>query len=190
MPLHQAVMMNFQRGENVMKRYIRPIVDESSIYDAKYIIEIVFNYEPDVSNVAASSRVNHPKNVKKRDRLSDEQLKIFNDLVDSMIAPLIKRRFRINKEYQSKKGYSYYVDFNPVNREGVLFDESVRILFRASDHDIKHGEEGFVNEDLVLKSFTLFGEIYTDPFSLQRKVIDICEHLMDGDFMYVVNVDT
>lgn len=173
-----------------MKRYIHIIENENDVYNSKYLIEIVFNYEVDTDKVAASERVKHPMNIKKRDRLSDDQLKIFNDLVDSMIAPLVKRNFKINKEYQSKRGYSYYVDFNPVNREGDPFEESVRILFRASDHDIKHGEEGFVNEDLILKSFTLFGQTYTDPFSLQRKIIDICEHLMDGDFMYVVNTHT
>ena len=173
-----------------MKRYIKPFDDESKMYDAKYLIEIVFNYEPNYEDVAASARVSHPKSIKKSKRLTDAQLRTFNDLVDSMIGPLIKRKFIIKNEYQSKRSYAYYVDFYPVDRQGVKFNDTVRILFRASDHDLVHGEEGFVAEDLILKSFTLLGETYTDPFALQRKVIDICEHLMDGDFMYVATVDT
>lgn len=172
-----------------MKRYIRPIDDEATMYAAKYIIEVVFNYGANSSEVAASNRVKQPNHIKRQYRLSDSQLQTYNDLVDSMIGPLLKRKFIINGEWQSKKSYAYYIDFYPVDRDGNKFPDHVRMIFRASDHDIVHGEEGLVAEDLVLKSFTLMGETYKDPFSLQRKIIDICEHLMDGDFMYVVNID-
>ncbi len=192
LPSQQASekIFKFLEGETTMKRYIRLFDNESNMYDAKYVIEIVFNYGPKYEDVAASARVMHPKNIRKIDRLTDAQLRNFNDLVDSMIGPLVKRNFIIKDEYQSKKSYAYYVDFYPVDREGCKFKDEVRIIFRASDHDLVHGEEGLVAEDLILKSFTLMGKTYTDPFALQRKVIDICEHLMDGDFMYVVNVDT
>lgn len=171
-----------------MKKLIKS--DDSSIYDAKYLIEITFNYDFNTSNIAASERVKHPLNIKKKFKMSDSQLQTYNDLIDSMIAPLIKRKFIINNEYQSKRSYTYYIDFYPVDREGNRYDESVRLLFRAADNVIQHGEEGQLSEDLVLKSFLLFGEEYKDLFALQRKVIDICEHLMDGDFMYVVNIQT
>jgi len=164
--------------------------EDSRMNDAKYLIEIVFNYDYKSDDVAASERVKHPLNINKKFKMSDSQLQTYNDLVDSMIAPLIKRKFIINSEYQSKRSYAYYIDFYPIDREGNRYDESVRLLFRASDHAIQHGEEGQLSEDLVLKSFLLFGEEYKDPFALQRKVIDICEHLMDGDFMYVVNIQT
>lgn len=164
--------------------------EDSKMRDAKYLIEIVFNYDYKFDDIAASERVKHPTSVKKKFRMSDSQLQTYNDLVDSMIAPLIKRNFIINKEYQSKRSYAYYIDFYPVDREGNRHDESVRLLFRAAEHQMKHGEEGPVSEDLILKSFMLLGEEYKDPFALQRKVIDICEHLMDGDFMYVVNLET
>lgn len=173
-----------------MKRYIRLFDDESKMYDAKYIIDIIFNYGPREESIAAANRVKQPKIINDRNRLTQSQLNTYNDLVDSMLGPLIERKFIINKEWQSTRSYAYYVDFYPVDRQGKRFAESVRIMFRAAEHDITHGDEGFVSSSLILKSFTLMGETYQDPFALQRKVIDICEHLMDGDFMYVATVDT
>lgn len=173
-----------------MKRYIQKFDDESNLFDTEYFIDIVFNYGPRNSTIAASDRVKQPKIISDTNRLSQSQLNTYNDLVDSMLGPLVKRKFIINREWQSTRSYAYYVDFYPVDRQGNRFDNLVRIIFRAAEHDITHGEEGLVDEDLILKSFTLMGETYKDPFDLQRKVIDICEHLMDGDFMYVASVNT
>lgn len=166
-----------------MKRYIQSSVE------INHIIEVILNFEPK-SIIESSDKVEHPDSISKKHRLTDDQLRNFNDLVESMTAPLYARKFVINNECQSKKSYTYYIDFTPVDRDGNVFDDQFRMLFRASDHNIKHGSEGHVAEGMILKSFTLLGKKYTNPFLLQRKISDICNHLMDEDFLYAVTLDT
>ena len=48
-----------------MKRYIRPVDDDSAMYNAKYMIEIVFNYGLKDENIAASDRVKQSISIKK-----------------------------------------------------------------------------------------------------------------------------
>ena len=166
-----------------MKRYIRKS-------NPVYIILIDINTEVVQSNVAAANYVNHPKSVKRSIRMSDQELKFYNDFIDEMRTPILSRNFIILKEYQSKKSYAYYIDFFPIDHQGNRFQEAVRILFRVADHDTAYREDDRVSEELIIKSFTLNGVTYASPYQLRKKISDICDHLQDGDFDYVSNLRT
>lgn len=172
--------MNKSRGEIIMK-----IFAKNSSYVSDYFIEITINTDVEHTNIAASELVKHPKSIKKSARFTDEELRFYNDFIDSMRAPIIHRKFRIKNEYQSKRSYAYYIDFYPRDRNGKEFGELVEIIFRVAEHNIKHGDVDDTSETLIIKSFTLDGVTYPTPYDLQKKIIEICEHLQDGDFGYV-----
>ena len=165
-----------------MKRYIKT---HSYAKEPKYIIEIIINTEVSESEVAASEKIKHPLSVKKKNRLSDDELRLYNDFIDSMRTPIISRNFIIIREYQSKKSYAYYIDFDPVDKQGQPFNGPVRIQFRFAEHNQKHGKAENTSSDLIIKSFTFNDITYDSYYPIFKKVIDICNHLQEGDFEYV-----
>ena len=93
-----------------MKRYIQPL---------KTWIEIVVYVDPSLPQDIAAVNLNHPHS---KFKLTDSELRVYADFVESMISPIQAHEFKITESYQSKKSYAYYVKFYPVDKEGEILD--------------------------------------------------------------------
>ena len=165
----------------------------------KYVIDVVLYLDSELesmSHLAASSRISHPKNVKKKLLLDSQQFAEYSDLVESVVSIIAHFNFDIVDEKQSKKSYSYYVDFFPTDENGDRWDESVRIRFRISNH----ANEGVDNQDIPFmlahrfekgesmiytKSFSVGSVDYPTRWSVMQAVKHICTELKMGNYSSV-----
>ena len=152
-----------------MKRYIN---------NKKRWIEIVVYIDPSLPQEIAAVELHHPSS---KFKLTDEELQIYEDFVESMISPMQARGFKIIKEYQSNKSYAYYIDFYPVDKQGNLLDE-IHVVFRIADHDLSHGRQGAVSSERFIKSFTINNLSYDKMLPFIKRIGIICDHLQEGDY--------
>lgn len=169
----------------------------------RYVIEVtLLVYPKDVVDFAASERVHHPSNVKKRYLFSDQQLADFNDLVDSVCSVIDHFGFDIVDEGQSKKSYSYYVSFFPTDQYGNRWDDTVEIKFRLANH-LNYGSTNQISDRfnkgksienysaeqpmVYVKSFLLGSKQYPGQFAIMQAVKKICINLKAGDYSVLDN---
>lgn len=169
----------------------------------KHTIEITLFVDPeDIADVATSSRVRHPQSVKKRYLYSDQQLADFNDLVDSVYSVIDHFDFDIVDEGQSKKSYSYYIDFFPTDQNSDRWDDSIQIKFRLSNHSNRGADNKSSNTSnrgqnkgrdesdkpmIYVKSFMLGSKQYPGQFAIMQAVKKICISLKAGDYTVLDN---
>ncbi len=149
-----------------MKRRIKP----------KRWIEIVLYINPSLPQDMAAVELHHPSS---RFKLTDEELLIYSDFVESMISPIYAHGFKIVKDYQSNKSYSYYIDFYPVDKKGNLLDK-VHIIFRLSEHVDK--SKFHSSSRIFIKSFVINDISYDKMLPFQDRINYICDRLAEGDY--------
>ena len=158
----------------IMKRYIKTP-----------ILHIVVELTEDNSNVAASTNfveMKHPS-VKRRYKQSDEWLKHVNDLARSIIGSMQGRHFKINRVWTSKKSYTYYIRFQPADKNGDLWRQELELQIELRDHTSStHLDIGEVNSDLLVRAFYLEGKSYRDMYALMQTIWKILDDLQKGDF--------
>lgn len=144
-----------------------------------HTIDIVVEFNQCWDDIAASA-VEHPKNVKKKYLWSDDELTAYNDLIETIIGIIRSHKFEILQSYQSKRSYSYYIDFLPTSG-----DEVIEIRFRIADHARRElSDEGIVTTDNapIIKSFTLGSKKYPNMIDIYKAVKHICDDLAKGDY--------
>lgn len=162
-----------------MKRYVQPL---------KTWIEIVVYVDPSLPQDIAAVNLNHPHS---KFKLTDSELQVYSDFVESMISPIQAHEFKITESYQSKKSYAYYVKFYPVDKEGKILDQ-VNVIFRLAEHrskTIDHSSNSSSNKSRrFIKSFVINDLVYTDPLAFQNRVDYLCDRLQEGDYSELVMV--
>ena len=147
-----------------MKKLIRrmPVV--------KKYIDIIVNiddYKND-SSIAANSfkqaRTFQPS-VKKKFKISDEALNMYTDFLNCILEVIVRNGLKISKQYQSKKGYTYYIQ---VDHIGLV--DGIDIKVRYMHSDIKALERMEIIRDLRLGKFDVLVGI-----NLLREGLDIPE---------------
>lgn len=114
---------------------------------------------------------------------SDEWLKNLNDLVRSIIGSLQGRGFHILKAKPSKKSYTYYIVFQPVDKNGDLWDTELSLQLELRDHvSSTHSDKGSITKDLIVKTYYLEDKSYKGMLALLRELWRIFDRLQDGDF--------
>ena len=73
--------------------------------------------QPD--NLAATTQyIEHPKNIKKKRRISDKHLEYLNDIIATFEANIQVVGFPIIDKHPGGDSYSYYITFTPVTESG------------------------------------------------------------------------
>lgn len=164
-----------------MKRFIKA--------DSIPTLHIIIQLDP-TSDIAASvdfKEMTHP-NVKQKFKKSDEWLKQVNDLARSIYGSMIARKFEILKAEPSKKSYTYYIMFQPADKEGNLWDDTLALQIELRDHiSDSHTDLGQVTQDLFVKTYYLNDKKYENMMSLFREVRNILTDLQKGDFSSFMN---
>lgn len=162
-----------------MKRFIRIPV-----------LHIYIDLTEKTANVAASTEfveMHHPS-IKRKYKKSDEWLKHVNDLARSIIGSMQGRKFKINKVWTSKKSYTYYIRFQPADKNGDLWRQELELQIELRDHiSSTHLDIGEVNSDLLVKAFYLEGKSYRDMYTLMQTIWRILDDLQKGDFSSFLN---
>ena len=143
-------------------------------------IEVVINIDciENIGDSIAASIIEHPKNIKKRKRLSEIKLGILNDIVEGVIGCIKSYNFPILQCYQSKRSYSYYVTFQPVDDEGNT-SAPIPIKFRMSDHcrrDIENADP----QDVIILSVKMGDYIFENRIEFQIDFSRMCKGLAEG----------
>ena len=136
--------------------------------------------DADVQVVASDEfqELKHP-NIKKSKKKSDWWLKQVNDIVGSIKG----RKFKILKAYPSKKSYTYYIQFQPTDREGNLWDQELELQIELRDHTSEtHLDLGQVGENFFVKAYYLEDELVEGPYKLMQKIWKILDECREGNF--------
>ena len=134
--------------------------------------------------VAADSdfeEMKHPS-VKRKYQKSDEWLKEINDLARSIYATMKGKKFNIIRAWPSKKSYTYYIRFQPADKNGDLWDCELQLQIELRDHlSETHADVGEVTDDLVVRSFFIEDTQYRSMFDVYNEVRKLLVQLQDGD---------
>lgn len=149
----------------------------------KYVIDICGYLSPDSQALNASVEMQHPKSINKIYRLTDTELDIWRSVVESVVNELDIRNFEIIRQWQSRRSYSYYIDFYPVTSDGTKLD-LVQIRFRLSDHGKGvHKVEHTRDRKLMFRDFTINDfTCPANPLNLKNLIGQMCDDLMKGDY--------
>ena len=156
------------------------------IHNTMPTLYIVIDLTTSTVNVAAAEddfvELKHPS-IKRKFRRSNEWLKHVNDLARSIIGSMRGRKFKIVKAYPSKKSYTYYIRFQPADKQGDLWDSELQLQIELRDHvSDTHTDIGEVTPELFVKTCYLNGKKERDMMSLMRDIFKILDDLEDGDF--------
>lgn len=153
-----------------MKRYIKNCT--------RIEVEIQLDYE---RSPVAAGLMSHPKNIRKQNKLSEIKLAILDDIVTSTVSVIQSFGFQITRHRQSKKSYTYYIQFIPITDDGQPL-LPVEVLFRISgDHSSNTLKDNMTYSSVIVKSVLIGDKEYNDPSSVILAIQDICNHLKEGD---------
>lgn len=153
-----------------MKRYKHDVIKFTVLINLDYVLETI-----------AANEVNHPLNVRKKNKLNETKLAILNDIVDTALSAIRSAGFEITKKYQSKKSYTYYIWFQPISQYGEKLTP-VEVEFRISgDHNSKTLEDNETYSKVIVKSIIIGPEEYDNPAQVLQAFDDMCEGLKHGD---------
>lgn len=117
-----------------MKRLIK-----NNIVELTITIEILSIYTGDsVSASTAKLIVTHPDNIKKKYRLTDNQIAAIQSIVDSVIATIEGAEFDVINPYQGDS-YFCYIPFRPINEHVNI--AGIIIKFAIIDHTKGHAPQ-------------------------------------------------
>lgn len=150
---------------------------------APKIPTLTFDIEVDVeyTQVAADTLVSHPISISKKKKLKDVYVSILNEVSMSVLNTVVKNGFKIVRQGQSKKSYTFYLEYYPTNNENVVYT-SFAVIFRISDHDLTYDELDMIQSgNVVIKSFNLGKYKFKNYERVFPVVEDICNALKQGD---------
>lgn len=155
-------------------------------------IDIVIHFYDEEYDIAANMYIHHPS-IKKRYKISQAQLDELDEFIGNVLSMIVNFRFNVVSHGQASKGYSYYIDFYPVDENGNQL-ELWQIRFRISDHRQKIGRYNRVNRiddittiseksHVLIKSFEIgeghrFGTLESAMTEMKR----ICMNLQKGQY--------
>lgn len=126
--------------------------------------------------------------IKRKLKRSDEWLKQVNDLAKSLYSSMVSRGFEVTRAEPSKRSYTYYIRFQPCDRNGDLWDQTLELQIELRDHVSKtHDDIGQLSKDLFVKAFYLEDAQYKNMWELFRQLRHILDDLQDGDFSSFAN---
>lgn len=143
-----------------------------------HIIEIDIILDYNTSGIAASLIV-HPTNISRRRKLDDLRLQILNNIAMSAITTIQGQDFTITKTYQSKKSYSYYIQFQVTTISGETIETG--ILFRISNHKMKGIETPLDSGTVIIREFVVKGKHYDNSVAIIQTIGTICKELRKGN---------
>jgi len=146
-------------------------------------LEIVIELN-ETANIAAS-KVTHLTSVDPTYLLTDEQLQVINDIVESAISNILDYNFKILSEYHSKKSYAYYIKFRPFSSEGEALPE-FKMIFRVAEHNQKPERVGKGGGLTLIKSFIVNNEVFSNPVLLMQKIRNTCDEISHGDYSSLI----
>lgn len=143
-----------------------------------YQIVITVNIEYVFDEKAASIYLQKMDNISKNNQINEEILVKLNDLISSIISHINYYKFDLKRHYPGSKGYSYYVKFAPLNKNGKPFSD-VDLLFRVSDHNSKT----LINSNKILvKSFIINNKTVNNSMQMLQELDKIFDELSKGNF--------
>ena len=156
-----------------MKRFIRN--KDLQIID----IEIVLDYADE--DIAAANLIQHPKNIAKKRKINEKKLQILDDMAMSVISMINYRpHLRLKDHYQASNSYSYYIEFNVVDDEGVLI-VPVGIRFRISNHKMSGDPTPTTSKQVIIRSSVLKGRQYENSVEIIMKISNVLDELDQGN---------
>lgn len=171
-----AMLLYFKEAE--MKKYIHSTNSVPTLH-------IVIDISEEGAPVAASvefKEMHHPS-VKREFKKSDDWLKYVNDMARSIYGSMISRKFNITKAEPSKRSYTYYIRFQPADKNGDLWDQELELQIELRDHVSQtHEGLGQVTENLLVKSYYIEGESYRTGWEVMKEIWKILDKLQQGDF--------
>lgn len=104
----------------------------------KKYIDIVVNLDdyrndsPIAANESTRVRTFQPS-IKKQFKISDEAFNMYTDFLNCVLEVITRNGLKISKQYQSKKGYTYYIQ---VDHIGLVDGTKIKyeITFRINNH--------------------------------------------------------
>lgn len=126
----------------------------------------------------------HPPSIRAEYKLSEIQLGAYEDFIDTVISIINHYGFEINKSYQSKKSYAYYVEFKVFDIE----ESNWLVRFRISAHNSSTFKDiQNVNYRTIFRKIMIGTDKEFTSYSQAIKGIDyICKGLAIGD-LEVIN---
>lgn len=144
-----------------------------------YTINIVINVEV-YEQIAAYIQELHNVN-----QSFDKQMaNIMDNMIDTVITNIQGYDFVINNHYQSKKGYSYYINFTPCDENGNLFPNSVDVIFRIADH--KNTSFSNSAKKVMVQNFVINNKEVSTVNALINEMCYILEELSKGNFNVLI----
>jgi len=146
----------------------------------------VINISVDVGHgeyISSTTKIHDRTNIKKKFRYTDSELDAYDDFIVNMLNVLETYKFDIIREYQSKKSYTYYVEFYPTDHFNNRLDKFLLVI-RIGDHKMKssRGSETIKSNNKVIKSFWIGSTQYPSTYKIRESLIKICEELQDENY--------
>ena len=158
-----------------MKRFIKNIPT----------VHIYIDYVDVIDDIAAATEfkeLQHP-NIKRRYKKSDEWLKKVNDLARSIIGSMQGRKFKIIDAHPSKKSYTYYIRFQPADKNGDLWDQVLEFQIELRDHISKnHPDIGPASSKLFIKAYYIDDASYRNMYEIMQALWNVMDELEIGNF--------
>lgn len=143
------------------------------------IIEILIELDYKRNDIAATDLIKHPDSIKKSRRLNDLKLQILNSIAMSAVVSIKGQGLEIVKQKQSKKDYTYYIQFRVTYEDGSTFDTA--IIFRIGNHPMKGDETDIDSGSVIIRDFVVKGKRYDNSASIIQTIGNICVELKKGN---------
>lgn len=149
-------------------------------------IDITVNMHLSSQDIS-SADVLHPRNIKKRYRMTDTELEVYSNFIETVASCIVSRGFIIEGEYQSKKSYSYYLPFRDPDNDALY-----RFKIRVADHPTKGKVRPIGKHGQWIQIITSIVVGRTKEFTRYKPaldaIIEICDNLKAGDFEAVQGI--
>ena len=156
--------------EVMMKRYIS---SNKEIID----IEVIINFETNTDNLAASTYVHHPNSIAAKNKLTDAELNVIDNIVESIISHVLSCNFKLGNHYQSKKSYAYYVEFIVPDTLNEI--KMIRMKFRVGEHKGTAGTKA--TRRIIIKDIKVGKKEFQSPVKMIYEIDDMFTELSKGN---------
>lgn len=130
--------------------------------------------------LAASDYLDHLKSIKKKYRISDEHLKMLNDIIASFDHNIQVAGFKITNRRKASNSYSYYITFIPITDEGEKL-LPIDLIFRVSSHNSESAEASADSSFARIVTFALEHEDFNKASELIYEGVQILKELKKGN---------
>lgn len=160
-----------------MKLRVNKVLKE---YVLRVVVDVVPQYE---YSVAASTAYIQDRSIKRKLKLTKQQIEELNELVDKTLMLISSFDFKLIANYQSKRSFSYYIKFVPTDRNGDEWEYPSRIQFEIRDHiSNSHMENGDASIGVKTFVFHVGGRTSFNTRGVLDSIKDTCYRLQNGDY--------